>query len=83
MITEKEILDLKKEAEAGKERLTKARATKEEVERNLKTHYDDLRALGIDPEKRDVEIAAREIEIQELFERAKALLPSNLQQKLI
>jgi uncharacterized coiled-coil DUF342 family protein len=76
MITEKDILNLKKEAEVGKQEFITAQATVAEVDRNIQSYNAELEAKGINPDNAEEELKAKQTEIMELYNKAVSLLPS-------
>jgi chromosome segregation ATPase len=81
LITEKRLLEIKKQAEDGKQNYIKAEAALTEVNRNIDTFKQELRDLGVDPDNAEQDLKAREDKIMELYNQAVSLLPE--QQRLV
>ena len=75
MITEKELLELKRKAEEGKQTYVRAQATLEEVNRNVEALKKELRDLGIDPENVEKELEDRKEEINKAYQEILAMFP--------
>lgn len=75
MITEKELLAVKKRAEEGKLNLLKAEATMVEVKRNIEMYRRELSELGVDPERAEEELKKREDAIMEKYNAILAMFP--------
>ncbi|MCX8074142.1 MAG: hypothetical protein N2749_00960 [Clostridia bacterium] len=74
MRTEREILALKKEVTDLRDKIIQAKATYNEVIKNIENYENELRELGIDPEKTDDAIQEMENKIEELYQNAKSKL---------
>lgn len=74
MKTEREILALKKEATELRDKVIQAKATYEEVVKNINNYENELKELGIDPEKVDEAIQEMENRIEELYQKARLKL---------
>ncbi len=66
---------LRARAEQGRTEKAKAEATIESLRKQEEQIVAEIRALGIDPEGIDTEIARLDAEIQASLEQAEALLP--------
>ncbi|QQY80677.1 hypothetical protein EDD65_105194 [Keratinibaculum paraultunense] len=75
---EKELNKLKDNLERAKNLKYKAEARLEQLNNQQAEIIKELNSLGVDPEKLDEEIEKLTIEINELFQKANALLPKDI-----
>ncbi len=75
---EKAINQLKEELEKAKSLRYRAEARLEQLEQQQADLLKEIRALGVEPEKLDQEIAALKTEIDRLLAEASQLLPHDL-----
>ena len=64
-ITEADLLKMKKEAEARRDKFKDAEVTLREVDNNIKVISDDLKVLGINPETADDDLKVKAESINE------------------
>lgn len=71
MITERQILELKKLAGDLRDKVIQAKATMVEIEANIKNYESELKSLGVkDIDNLDEEVKAIEEQIQKLYDEA-------------
>jgi len=83
MITENDLLNLKRIAEDKRKTFIQAEATLAEVNRNIETHRKELIECGVDPDNRHEILKQKEEEIQNKYNEILAKLSSDGQQTLV
>lgn len=78
---EKELNVLKDNLERAKNLKYKAEARLEQLNNQQAEIIKELNSLGVNPENLDDEIKKLALEIEELFEKANALLPKDILEK--
>ncbi len=78
---EKELNKLKDNLEKAKNLKYKAEARLEQLNNQQAEIIKELNSLGVDPENLDKEIEKLTSEINELFQKANALLPKDILEK--
>lgn len=74
MRTEREILALKKEVTDLRDKIIQAKATYNEVVKNIENYENELKELGVNPNNVDEAIQDMESKIEELYQKAKSKL---------
>lgn len=61
--------ELKKRYEEAKDKVIRSSASKEQLEQNLAATIEEIRGLGIDPEKLDSELEDLKKEVDSIYEK--------------
>lgn len=77
-MSQEQLNKLKTAIEKGKELRTRALSRKEILEQQEKELLEDIRKLGVDPERLDEEIAKLQAEKERLLKEIESLIPYDL-----
>ncbi len=77
MPTEKDILNIKKKAEQGRDKYISAKSTMAEVEKNIKTHENELKEIGINPDNAEEYLVEKETSIKNKYNEILNMLPQD------